>query len=120
MRGFRRMPPHKPFGFVWGHALFMSSSPAWTPASRPGRVAKGQVGASIFENTKGYDDLQDADDDKNAQLPGLDVVDDTTLKVTLKEPNSAFTYKLGDIAFPPAPSEALKDPKAYGLKLSTS
>ena len=62
--------------------------------------------------------MQDADGDKNAQLPGLD--DDTTLKVTLKEPNFAFTYKLGDIAFPPAPSEALKDPKAYGLKLSTS
>jgi len=40
MRGFRRMPPHKPFGFVWGYALFMSSSPAWTPASRPGRAAR--------------------------------------------------------------------------------
>lgn len=116
MRGFRRMPPHKPFGFVWGHALFTSSSPAWTPASRPGRAASGQVGASIFEDIKCYDDLQDADGDKNAQLPGLYVVDDTTLK----EPNSAFTYKLGDIAFPPAPSEALKGPKAYGLKLSTS
>lgn len=118
MRGFRRMPPHRPFGFMWGHALFMSSSPAWTLASRPGRAASGQVGASIFEDIKGYDDLQDADGDKSAHLPGLD--DDTTLKVTLKEPNSAFTYKLGDIAFPPAPSEALKDPKAYGLKLSTS
>lgn len=118
MRGFRRMPPHKPFSFVWGHALFTSSSPAWTLASRSGRAASGQVEASIFEDIKGYDDLQDADGDKNAQLPGLD--DDTTLKVTLKEPNFAFTYKLGDIAFPPAPSEALKNPKTYGLKLSTS
>lgn len=98
--------------------FFMSSSPTWTPASRPGRAANGQVGASIFGDIKCYDDLQDADGDKNAQLPGLD--DDTTLKVTLKEPNSAFTYKLGDIAFPPAPSETLKDPKTYGLKLSTS
>ena len=98
------------------HALFMSSSPAWTPAIRSGRAANGQVRASIFEDIKGYDDLQDADGDKNAQLPGLDVVDDTTLK----EPNSAFIYKLGDIAFLPVLSEALKDPKAYGLKLSTS
>ena len=94
--------------------VFIPGSPAETPASRPGRAASGQVGASIFEDIKCYDDLQDADGDKNAQLLGLD--DDTTLKVTLKEPN----YKLGDIAFPPAPSEALKDPKAYGLKLSTS
>lgn len=100
--------------------VFIPSSPAWTPASRPGRAASGQVRASIFEDIKCYDDLQDADGDKNAQLPGLDVVDDTTLKVTLKEPNSAFTYKLGDIAFLPVPSEALKDPKTYGLKLSTS
>lgn len=98
--------------------VFIPGSPAGTPASRPGRAASGQVGASIFEDIKCYDDLQDVDGDKNAQLPGLD--DDTTLKVTLKEPNSAFTYKFGDIAFPPAPSEALKDPKAYGLKLSTS
>ena len=40
MRGFRRMPPHKPFGFMWGHALFTSSSPAWTLASCPGRDAR--------------------------------------------------------------------------------
>lgn len=44
------------------------------------------------------------------------MVDDSTLKVTLKEPNSAFAYKLGDIAFLPVPSQALKDPKTYGLK----
>ena len=79
-------------------------------------AANGQVGASIFEDIKGYDDLQDANGDKNAQLSGLDVVDDSTLKVTLKEPNSAFAYKLGDIAFLPVPSQALKDPKTYGLK----
>lgn len=79
-------------------------------------AANGQVGASIFEDIKGYDDLQDANGDKNAQLSGLDVVDDSTLKVTLKEPNSAFAYKLGDIAFLPVPSQALKDPKTCGLK----
>lgn len=80
------------------------------------KFSNGQVGASIFEDIKGYDDLQDANGDKNAQLSGLDVVDDSTLKVTLKEPNSAFAYKLGDIAFLPVPSQALKDPKTYGLK----
>lgn len=33
-------------------------------------AANGQVGASIFEDIKGYDDLQDANGDKNAQLSG--------------------------------------------------
>ena len=53
-------------------------------------AANGQVGASIFEDIQGYDDLQDAEGSKAAQLSGLTVVDDTTLKVKLK------AYKSGE------------------------
>lgn len=79
-------------------------------------AANGQVGASIFEDIQGYDDLQDAEGSKAAQLSGLTVVDDTTLKVKLKASNSAFLYKIGDIAFLPMPSEVIKNPKEYGQK----
>lgn len=79
-------------------------------------AANGQVGASIFEDIRGYDELQDEKGSKTAQLSGLDVVDDTTLKVTLKAPNSAFLYKIGDIAFLPMPSEVIENPKEYGQK----
>lgn len=79
-------------------------------------AANGQVGASIFEDIQGYDELQDAEGSKTAQLSGLTVVDDTTLKVKLKASNSAFLYKIGDIAFLPMPSEVIKNPKAYGQK----
>lgn len=79
-------------------------------------AANGQVGASIFEDIQGYDDLQDAEGSKTAQLSGLTVVDDTTLKVRLKASNSAFLYKIGDIAFLPMPSEVIKNPKEYGQK----
>ena len=75
------------------------------------------MGASIFEDIQGYDDLQDAEGSKAAQLSGLTVVDDTTLKVKLKASNSAFLYKIGDIAFLPMPSEVIKkSPKEYGQK----
>ena len=79
-------------------------------------AANGQVGASIFEDIQGYDDLQDAEGSKTAQLSGLTVVDGTTLKVRLKASNSAFLYKIGDIAFLPMPSEVIKNPKEYGQK----
>lgn len=79
-------------------------------------AANGQVGASIFEDIQGYDELQDAEGSKTAQLSGLTVVDDTTLKVKLTASNSAFLYKIGDIAFLPMPSEVIKNPKEYGQK----
>lgn len=79
-------------------------------------AANGQVGASTLATIKGYDKLQDANGDKNAQLSGLHVVDDSTLKVELNQPDSSFPYKVGDIAFLPISSKAIKDPEAYGKK----
>lgn len=77
-------------------------------------AANGQTGAAIFSTIKGYDDLQDEKGDKNAQLSGLKVIDDSTLQVTLAAPDSSFAYKVGDIAFMPLPSVAYKDITAFG------
>ena len=77
-------------------------------------AANGQMGASIFASIKGYDEVQDENGDKNKQLSGLEVVDDTTLKVTLKAPDSSFPYKTGDVAFLPLPSVAYDDIDAFG------
>lgn len=77
-------------------------------------AANGQMGAAIFATIKGYDDIQDEQGDTNAQLSGLEAVDDTTLNVTLSAPDSSFPYKVGDIAFLPLPQEAYKNIKAFG------
>ena len=71
-------------------------------------AANGQMGAAIFATIKGYDGLQDEHGDKDAQLSGLEAVNDTTLKVTLAAPDSSFAYKVGDVAFLPLPDEAYK------------
>ncbi|MFK3575603.1 ABC transporter substrate-binding protein [Bifidobacterium thermacidophilum] len=77
-------------------------------------AANGQLGAAIFSTIKGYDALQDENGDKNAQLSGLKVVDDTTLDVTLAAPDSSFPYKVGDVAFLPLPASAYKDIDTFG------
>ncbi|MCI1936093.1 MAG: ABC transporter substrate-binding protein [Bifidobacteriaceae bacterium] len=77
-------------------------------------AANGQTGAAIFSTIKGYDDLQDKNSDKDAQLSGLKVINDTTLQVTLAAPDSSFAYKVGDVAFMPLPSVAYKDITAFG------
>lgn len=79
-------------------------------------AANGQVGASTLATIKGYDELQNANGDKNAQLSGLHVVNSSTLKVELNQPDSSFPYKVGDIAFLPISSKAIKDPETYGKK----
>ncbi|MFR0588977.1 ABC transporter substrate-binding protein [Bifidobacterium apri] len=77
-------------------------------------AANGQLGAAIFSTIKGYDALQDEHGDKNAQLSGLKVINDTTLEVTLAAPDSSFPYKVGDVAFLPLPNSAYKDIDAFG------
>ncbi|MCI6532365.1 MAG: ABC transporter substrate-binding protein [Bifidobacterium animalis] len=77
-------------------------------------ATNGQLGASIFATIKGYDDLQKDGVDKNAQLSGLNVIDDHTLQVTLNAPDSSFPYKVGDVAFLPIAESAYRDVNAYG------
>ncbi|WP_018143206.1 peptide ABC transporter substrate-binding protein [Alloscardovia criceti] len=90
---------------------------AWSYAAN---VTNALVGASIFANIKGYDDLQVEGVDANAQLSGLNVVDDHTLEVTLNAPDSSFEYKVGDVAFLPIPSVAYDDIHAFGKNPNVS
>ena len=84
---------------------------AWSFAAN---AANGQLGAAIFSTIQGYEALQDANGDKDAQLSGLKVVDDRTLQVTLNTPDSSFPYKVGDVAFLPIPESAYSDVNAFG------
>ena len=88
-----------------------SYAKAWSFSAN---AANGQMGAAIFSTIKGYDALQSSKVDKDAQLSGLKVVDNTTLQVTLAAPDSSFEYKVGDVAFMPLPSVAYKDINAFG------
>lgn len=98
--------------FSNGEAVTATSyARAWSYAAN---AANGQLGAAIFATIKGYDDVQDAHGDPDAQLSGLKVVDDSTLEVTLKQPDSSFPYKVGDVAFLPLPSAAYSDMEAFG------
>ncbi|MGK5557737.1 peptide ABC transporter substrate-binding protein [Actinomadura kijaniata] len=69
-----------------------------------------------FSHIQGYDDLNPEDENakpKTDKLSGLQVVDDTTLKVTLGAPFSQFPLLLTYPAFAPMPKAAFKDLKAY-------
>lgn len=67
-------------------------------------------------NIEGYDALNPKrGKPRTRRLSGLEVVDDTTFRVTLKRPDSQFPLQLsaGTLAFLPLPEQAIEDPKAY-------
>ncbi|MFC6883173.1 peptide ABC transporter substrate-binding protein [Actinomadura yumaensis] len=69
-----------------------------------------------FSHFKGYDELNPEDEDakpKTDKLSGVEVVDDTTLKVTLNDPFNQFPQLLTYPAFGPLPKAAFKDLKAF-------
>ncbi|GLW73910.1 putative peptide ABC transporter DppA [Kitasatospora phosalacinea] len=68
-----------------------------------------------FAQIQGYADLNPGKDQqpKADKLSGLEVVDDTTLKVTLSSPFSQFPMMLAFTAFAPLPRAAFTDPKAF-------
>ncbi|HEY0359861.1 MAG TPA: ABC transporter substrate-binding protein [Mycobacteriales bacterium] len=66
-----------------------------------------------FENVAGYDALQGTRP-KAKTMSGLEVVDPTTLRVTLKAPFSQFPVTLGYTAFYPLPKVFTDDPKKFG------
>lgn len=84
---------------------------SWSYAAN---AVNGMLGAATLSTIKGYDALQHAGVDRNAQLEGLRVVDPHTLSVTLNAPDSSFPYKVGDIAYLPLPSSAYRNIKAFG------
>jgi len=75
----------------------------------------GQNNSYVFEMIEGYDDLQCADDDCEANAPvaeamsGLTIVDDYTFTITTTEPTSNLKVRLGFTAFSPQPDAFFAD-----------
>lgn len=72
----------------------------------------------LFSKIEGYKELNPgADKEVKADgLSGVEVVDDTTLKVTLNTPWSAFKSLLGFNGFMPLPDAFFDDPESFGDK----
>ena len=62
----------------------------------------------FFSSIKGYEAGKD--------MEGLEVVDDTTFKVTLQQPEADWPQRLGYAAYQPMADAAFEDIKAYGEK----
>ncbi len=67
-----------------------------------------QLSAYFFEPIEGFSE------DLKGDLSGLEVVDETTFKVTLKQPEADFPLRLGYSAFYPLPKSAFEDMKKFG------
>lgn len=89
-------------------------------------VAYGPNGAYnqyFFEPFQGYDDVA-GEFDENGEfvegsatsetMSGLEVVDDRTFTVALKEPRGTFPLMVGYTAFSPLPEAFFEDPEAFG------
>lgn len=71
---------------------------------------------SYFSYIEGYDELNPEDEKETPKaktLSGLEVVDETTLKVTLNEPFRQFPHLLTYPAYAPMPEAGLADLKAF-------
>ncbi|NEE01293.1 peptide ABC transporter substrate-binding protein [Phytoactinopolyspora halotolerans] len=92
-------------------------------------TAYGPNGAGnsyFFANIEGYDELQgvvETDDEGNTEvveepsaeeMSGLEVVDERTFTVTLKDPFSIFPMTTGYTAFYPLPEAFFEDEEAFG------
>jgi oligopeptide transport system substrate-binding protein len=84
-----------------------SYADAWNFAVDP--EAANQA-ATFFENWEGYDEVTAGEAE---ELTGVEVIDDTTIEVTLTEPFAVFPLVVGYTAFYPMPSEALEDIEAF-------
>ena len=86
-----------------------------------------QKNASFFESIEGYDEVSAVRASTDAagrtssipvptaeKMSGLVLKDDSTISVKLAQPEADWSLRLGYSAFYPLPSDALKDPKAFG------
>jgi len=71
-------------------------------------LSNEQLSSYFFESIEGFSY------DEDSELTGLQVVDDTTFTVKLKQPESDFPLRLGYTAFLPLPESAFEDIAAYG------
>ncbi|MCD4550001.1 peptide ABC transporter substrate-binding protein [Schaalia sp. lx-260] len=63
-----------------------------------------------------YADIEGADDEGNGDLTGLNVVDDYTFTIKLKQPVSDWPDRMGYAAYFPLADSTLTDPEAGGEK----
>ncbi|MFJ5860638.1 ABC transporter substrate-binding protein [Pseudarthrobacter sp. NPDC092439] len=81
-----------------------------------------QTNSSFFESIEGYDAVSAVKKQGETEVPaptaetlsGLVLKDDYTIEVKLSQPEADWPLRLGYSAFMPLPSEAIKDPKAFG------
>ncbi|HET6672545.1 MAG TPA: ABC transporter substrate-binding protein [Agromyces sp.] len=71
-------------------------------------LSNEQLSSYFFESIEGFSY------DEDSELTGLEVVDDTTFTVALKQPESDFPLRLGYSAFYPLPESAFEDMAAFG------
>ncbi|SFE81547.1 oligopeptide transport system substrate-binding protein [Flavimobilis marinus] len=71
-------------------------------------LSNAQPNSYFFESIEGFSY------DEDSELTGLEVVDESTFTVTLKQPESDFPLRLGYTAFSPLPASAFEDMKAFG------
>jgi ABC-type transport system substrate-binding protein len=85
-------------------------------------ATNANTGAFFFEKIEGYDALQCSQTDAKGscvgqpsatEMTGLQVVDDRTFTVRLREPFSIWPLVLGYTAFNPVPAAFLDDPGKY-------
>ncbi|MDQ0575959.1 peptide ABC transporter substrate-binding protein [Agromyces albus] len=68
-----------------------------------------QLSSYFFESIEGF-----SYDENVPEMSGLEVVDDLTFTVTLKQPESDFPLRLGYTAYFPVPASAWDDIEAFG------
>jgi oligopeptide transport system substrate-binding protein len=86
-----------------------------------------QQNGFFFESIEGYAEVSAVTTEKSADgkttttpaptaetMTGLAATDDSTITVKLAQPEADWSLRLGYAAFFPLPSDALKDPKAFG------
>ena len=71
-------------------------------------LSNGHLSSYFFEPIEGFSY------DEDSELTGLEVVDDTTFTVALKQPEADFPLRLGYSAFFPLPEAAFEDAEAFG------
>jgi oligopeptide transport system substrate-binding protein len=71
-------------------------------------LSNEQLSSYFFESIEGFSY------DEDSELTGLEVVDDLTFTVKLKQPESDFPLRLGYSAFYPLPASAFDDIEAFG------
>lgn len=84
---------------------------AWNYGANPDNA---QLNAYFFNPIEGTD--EEGNSTEGETLSGLEVIDELTFEVTLKEPAADFPDRLGYSAFFPLPESAFDDMEAFGEK----